>query len=612
MFQGSAASAARPSLPLVPHVNSVDVLERLNGNVRFENGTYISTVETVAGEIKVNMSANDGRRLLQLYRKKYRLPDSQPVKFVAGFVVLEGEAGLEFLPAQQAALKDRTGVSMGGDSADDHDLFPADPGRTQGEWTMKAAYELQDDRTPKDIPLWIVPSLVPASDRRTLEIDLHWNKLGPEGHELDLQLFDRIELEVPSSWGNVENTYPGRVEISRSGQHRVIKWQRLKPGDDDSRTRVKGSKSLTLQIRFERPITEAPEPPGNGMGDSTQHGDDENKKLTLSGTLEATFGGMLSGLTGVGVYLPGGGHGHQPETKPQTKVTITFDISLRTLRYQDDRVIPDENNSEDREEARNKVDEFYGVLPDHRTVAELTNAISADNYYVKSVVEHPPYRDDGRPNVVNRVWDIAGRRYDGIFPINFDINLRGEEIGQGTSNTFSGRTAAQVTVKGAYAKRAAAEKENSENANGSARESKELNAEEESLGDELLKEIENTWKTLHDKVAQILSNRAAFATVTRAIAASAGDIPAKDIEGEVIEPDEDSAPTAVIVDAEVVESRPAATPPDDDDWAYRLTDLRKQRQAADDAVVAGRISEETYRRIIARIEAERSELKESS
>src|SRR5215469_10543754 len=142
MFQGSAASAARPSLPLVPHVNTVDVLERLSGNVRFENGTYTSTVETVAGEIKVNMSANDGRRLLQLYRKKYRLPDSQPVSFVAGFVVLEGEAGLEFLPGQQAALKDRTGVSMGGDSADNHDLFPADPGRTQGEWTLKAAYEL--------------------------------------------------------------------------------------------------------------------------------------------------------------------------------------------------------------------------------------------------------------------------------------------------------------------------------------------------------------------------------------------------------------------------------------------------------------------------------------
>jgi len=595
------SSTTRPPLPLVPHVNAVDVVERLTGSVRLENGTYTSAVEALEGEIKVNMSANDGSRLLQLYRRKYRLPDSQPVMFAAGFVMLEGQAGLEFLAGQELVLADRTGVSVSGESADGHDLFPADPGRTQGEWTLEVGYELQGDRAPKDIPLWIVPSLVPATDRRTLEIDLHWNKLGPDGHELDLQMFDRIELEVPSTWGNVENVYPGRVEISRSGGRRVIKWQRLKPGDDDSRTRVEGSKSLTLQIRFERPITDEPEPSANGTGDK------EKQKLTLSGTLEATFAGMLSGLTGVGIYLPGGGRGHQPETKPQTKVTVTFDISLRTLRYQDDRVIPDENNSDDRANGRNKVDEFYGVVPDHRTVVELTNAISADNYYVKSVVEHPPYRDDGRPNVVNRVWDIAGRRYNGVFPIDFDINLRGEEVGQGTSSSFVGRTAAQVTVKGAYAKTTAAEKEMAGAANGEA-----VDAEEESIGDELLKQIETIWITLHDKVVRILSDRASSASGARGIAAPAEYAPARDIvEGEVIGHDDETLSANAIVDAEVVEGGPAVASADDD-RTHRAADLLKQRQSADDAVVAGRISEDTYRRIIARIEAELDELRMST
>jgi hypothetical protein len=589
-------------------VNTVDVVEQLSGNVRLENGKYTSTGEAVAGEIKINMSAKDGHRLLQLYRKKYRLPESDPVKFAAGFMMLEGEAGLEFVPGQQAVLDDHMGVLLGGDSANGHDLFPAVPGRTQGEWTLEVGYKLQDDRVPEDIPLSIVPSLVPGSDRRTLEIDLHWNRLGTEGRQLDLQLFDRIELEVPSAWGNVESFSPGRVEISRSGGRRVIQWQRLRPGDGDSRALAQEGKSLTLKIRFERPITEEPELPGNGTGDFRLAGDGENKKkLTLSGTVEATFGGTLSGLTGVGVYLPGGGRGHQPETKPQTKVTVTFDISLRTLRYQDDRVIPDENNADDREKARNRVDDFHGVVPDYRTVAELTNAISADNYYVKSVVEHPPYRDDGRPNVVNRVWDIAGRRYDGVFPINFDINLRGEEEGQGASSTFSGKTAAQVTVKGAYAKRTTPEKDNAEDTNGAGANSEGSSVGEEKVGDELLKQIEDTWIGLHDKVTEILANRAAFASGARAIAAPDGGI----VVGEVIEQDEDSASGTVIVDAEVVESGPAAAG-SDDDRAYRVADLRKQRQAADDAVVAGRISEETYRRIIARIEAGLRELRESS
>ena len=588
-------------------MNTVDVVEQLSGNVRLENGIYTSKPEAVAGEIKVNMSANDGRRLLQLYRKKYRLPETDPVNFTAGFMMLEGEAGLEFLPGQRAVLDDGTGVLLGGDSADGHDLFPAVPGNTQGEWTLEVGYKLQDDRTPESIPLFIVPSLVPGSDRRTLEIDLHWNRLGAEGRQLDLQLFDRIELEVPSSWGNVESFSPGRMEIARSGGRRVIQWQRLRPGDGDSRTVAQGGKSLILKIRFERPITEEPESPGNGTGDSRLPGDGEHKRLTLSGMLEATFGGTLSGLTGVGVYLPGGGRSHPLETKPQTKVTVTFDISLRALRYQEDRVIPDENNADDRAKARNKVDDFPGVIPDYRTVAELTNAISADNYYVKSVVEHPPYRDDGRPNVVNRVWDIAGRRYDGVFPINFDINLRGEEVGQGISSTFSGKTAAQVTVKGAYAKKTTGERGNAEDANGAGANFGGLSAEEEDVGDELLKKIEDTWIGLHDKVAQILANRAAFANGARAIAASAEDI----VMGEVIEPDEVSASGTVIVDAKVVESGSAAAQ-SDDDRAYRVSDLRKQRQAADDAVVAGRISEETYRRIIARLDAELRELWESS
>jgi len=592
-------------------MNTVDVVERMSGNVRLENGTYSSTVEAIGGEIKVNMSANDGLRLLQLYRKKHRLHDGGPVKFTAGFVMLDGEAGLDFLPGQQAVLDNRMGLRLGGDSADGHELFPSTPGRSQGEWVLKAGYKLQDDRAPKDIPLWIVPSLVPGSDRRTLEIDLHWNQLGAEGRQLDLQVFDQIELKVPTAWGNVEGFSPGRVEISRSGGRRIIQWQRLRPGSGDSRDPAAEGRSLTLKIRFERPITDDPGPgpaadvTDHGTADAVKANGEDRKELTLSGVLEATFGGTVSGLTGVGVYLPGGGRGNQPESKPQTKVTATFDISLNALRYQEDRVIPDENNAEDRAKARNKVDEFRGVVPDYRTVAELTNAISGDNYYVKSVVEHPPYRDDGRPNVVNRVWDIAGRRYDGVFPINFDINLRGEEGGPATA-AFSGKTAAQVTVRGAYAKSAAAEADNSQDANGAGASFDESSADDANIGEELLKQIEDTWNSLHDKVVQILANRAAFGGGARAIVAASEDV----VVSEVLDQDDDGAYDAVIVDAEVVEPDSSATR--SDDTAYRMADLRKQRQAADDAVVTGRISEDIYRRVVARIEAEVTELRGSS
>lgn len=595
------ASASLPPLPLVPHVNTVEVVEQVTGKVRLETAGYTSQVENVEGEIKLNMSANDGPKRLELYRKKHRLPEDDPVEFAAGYAVLEGKAGLRFAPRQPAVLAGRTGMSFGGDSADDHDLFAAVPGRAPGDWTLAVGYELQDGRVPKEIPLWIVPSLVPASDRRTLEIDLHWNQLGPEGRQNDIQLFDLIELEVPSRWGNVEGISPGRAEIARSGQRRVIKWQRLKPRDDDSQQ----SKSRTLTIRFEREVTEEPELSGHGTGQSAPLAGGEDKKLTLSGTLVATFAGTLSGLTGVGLYLPGGGPGHQVKTKPQTRVTVGFDISLRALRYQDDRVVPDENNADDREKARNKVDEFHGVVPDYRAVVELTNKISAENYYVKSVVEHPPFRDDGRANVVTRVWDIAGRWYDGVFPIDFDINLRGEEEGEGSLGAFRGKTAVQVTVKGAYAKGTTAEKEAAWDTRGTGR-----NTWEEDVGDELLRKIEETWTGLHREVTKVLADRAGLFNGSRAITAPVEDITQAEFLME--DEDEDEARGPVIVDAVVVEPTPFVVPPSGNDEAYRVADLRKQRKNADDAVMAGRIPEDIYRGIVARIQAELADLGEFS
>lgn len=622
-LRDSWPNATRPPLPLVPDVNKVTVVEELTGTVRLDTVGYKSHPESVAGEIKVNMSANDGRRGLELYRKKHGrrklespwrkdpLPQDQPVQFSAGFALLEGELGLRFDPDQPAVLAGGTGLSFGDTSADTHDLFAAIPGRALGDWTLAAAYRPQDGRTPKDIPLWIVPSLVPGSDRRTLEMDLHWNQLGPRDNQRDLQLFDLIELEVPSRWGNVEGILPGRAEISRSGQRRIIKWQRLAPADNDGQDPLppnQRSRSRTLTIRFEQTITEEPGQSDSGTRESAEPAEDE-QRLTLSGNVEATFAGTLSGLTGIGLYLPGGGRGHQVQVKPQTKVRVHFDVSLGALRYQADRVVPDESNAEDRAMARNKADHFRGVAPDYRAVVELTNKISAEKFYVKSVVEHAPYRDDGRANVVNHVWDISGRWYEGVFPIDFDINIRGDEVGQGGYGVITGNTAVQVTVKGAYATGTATTKVPIGDSPDSQPGSGEPDAAD--VDDELLRKIEETWTVLHDMVTETFAGRASLVNGSRAIPAPGRDI----VQGELIvteeDADADTEPDPGIVDGEVVRSA-VVLQPFDDDRSYRLAELRDQRKAADDAVIAGKISEEVYRGIVARIQADRRELGEIS
>jgi hypothetical protein len=373
-----------------------------------------------------------------------------------------------------------------------------------------------------------------------------------------------------------------------------------------------------LKLRFERPITEVSESAGTAAGDLTRSDEDGTRtRLTLAGTLEATFNGLLSGVTGVGVFLPGGGSGHPPPTTTQTKVTVAFDASLRSIRYQDERVVPDENDPDDLEYGRNRAGEFHGIVPDYRTVAELTNAISMDGYYVKSVVEHPPYRDDGRPGVVNRVWDIAGRLYVGLFPMDFDISLRGDEVAM--AGGLSGKTVAQVTVKGAYAKGTLIDKRKSFEVTGDVADFASATVEADRQGDELLRRIEETWTGLHARVRQILSARAGWTDGTRSLPG-----PAENVHyAEVIEPNGTRQPDDVVtVEAvevptpgEVLAAVPVVADSPAGRWngiVSRSADLRRQREAADDAVITGRISEETHSRIVARIETELNELEASS
>jgi hypothetical protein len=195
--------------------------------------------------------------------------------------------------------------------------------------------------------------------------------------------------------------------------------------------------------------------------------------------------------------------------------------------------------------------------------------------------------------VLNRVWDIAGRFYTGVFPIDFDIHVRGEEI-QGASGVSAGKTAVQVTVKGSYA--------TGGNADSRMRES-----------------IENKWDDLHSKVMQVFSDSAtmAYADWPPAEADNTLGPPAAIAVGEVFEPAAieggANAEPPTVWSAEIVESV-AAPPPavheEGDDKAELKADLKRQWKTADEAVMTGRISENLYRDIVTRIKAELRDLGE--
>jgi hypothetical protein len=191
--------------------------------------------------------------------------------------------------------------------------------------------------------------------------------------------------------------------------------------------------------------------------------------------------------------------------------------------------------------------------------------------------------------VINHVWDIAGRWYEGVFPIDFDVNLRGEDLGEDGSGPLLGRTVAQVTVKGTYVNEA---------------------------GLAQRKKIEERWDKLHGHVTELLKSLAPSTEGMRAIAAGAAgewsDAFIQDVgaDGDYDLGSEPFAQDTVIVEAEVIETSPASDRPYGQSMAEGTADLRRQRKALVDALLAGRISEDTYREIVARIDAELRDLEE--
>jgi hypothetical protein len=545
-----------PPLPVFPDVNTASIVERLTGEIQLTDVGYISTKQSVEGEIVIGMTHAQTRwqQTMNRYRKRHQLPPDYPVKFSAGFAMLCGKVGLTFVAGQDVILAtDGLGLAFRGD-VDGHDLFAAKRGRPQGEWELCARYQLQSARAPQDIPLWIVPSVGPTSDKRVLMIDLHWNMPEVDESRAELNRFELIEFLVPHQWGNLLYASPPGVASAAPapGQPRVIRWRQLRLDADEQRRSSDSTavpRSMTLRMEFEKPILDQPR---------------------LSGSLRATFDRTLSGVTGIDFYLPGGGSGRHFDTQPRTEISVRFDISLSSLRYQERRAVPDDNKVTSEDEFRPKTEPFDGVRADYRTVAELTNAISADGYYVKTVVEDHS-SPDFRTKTIKRKWDITGRWYEGVFPINFVLSLNGAEA-EDSAGSAVDRTFVQVTVYGTFP-----------------------NAE-------MKEKIEDKWDGLHAKVADLLKARAVRPGDSdpglTPVLVTGSPLPLV----QSIVPGFGDSSTEVVVPGEVIGRSEVAIPKDDAEPAAELQRQRKRLRLL--LSESGLIGERTCQQAIADLKAE--------
>jgi hypothetical protein len=419
--QRSAHARAGLPVPLHPKVSAVQLIERLPVHITLgSQGEYWVKVQPVQGKLTMTLrfGSHDRDRVSRPARKRTPNPGAG-APYSAGCLVLQGQVGINGL-GEVPGLRVLTG-----DSGDIPALRAGDSPASSSR-NVSYGYRLLSDPKISPGPFWIVPSIVPESGRRVLELDIQWTEFGPDGGTpLELDVIELLRIGVPVGWGNVHGVNHRATSVSPDapggGQGvRTLEWKQLSPDESEREER-----RLTIVIRFEHEIA---------------------RDHDLSGRLEATMNGTLSGVSGIRMYNALGAPRPLPGKSVKTRVEADFTLSLESIRYQDIRVVPDRA---EQDSDRDRYADEFDAIPDDETVIALTNALCERDYYVKRVVENPP-RSGGRANVIHRFWDIAGRKYAGVYPIDFHLVLTGEEIHEGDVRPESGTTKIRIVVKGAY------------------------------------------------------------------------------------------------------------------------------------------------------------------
>jgi hypothetical protein len=416
----------RADLPVAlhPKVSDAKLSERLRIRIRLgPEGDYRTDFDQVRGNLTIVATFGPPDRERARRRTPKRPPaDRQDLRYTAGRLVLDGPLGIkasEDLPGPTIRLDGTTGQ---------HPAFRAENPPASSQWPIDLDYELLTVPDITSGPFWITPSIVPESDKHELELDIQWVEFGPDpDRPLDLDVIESLQLRFPLSWGGARQVSPPATEgliagesMKSQGCH-VLEWKQLSPSQAQRERR-----RLTIAVQFEDRISPEDE---------------------LSGELEATMKGALSGIERLRLYSALGTHRRfSGSARVSTRIEAAFTLSLQSIRYQAVRVVPDLITDDNDLEA---VAEEFHVVPDNETVVALTNAIGNAGYYVKRVIENPP-RSGGRANQVQRYWDIAGRYYQSIYPIDFHIILIGEEVHTGDIRPEAGTTKVRIVVSGAY------------------------------------------------------------------------------------------------------------------------------------------------------------------
>lgn len=400
-----------PPMPLNHRFETIQMREKIKGEISLDaQGNCQVTTSPLDAElfVKINWGAPENERVRKYYRKYWLFRLANRIRIHAGFISFKEPVDIKISGPN---IKRRgTVIPLIG-------CYKMKPQLIYNYIDLKNLqfkfnYELYKQPAPDSFPIRLFPALRPFSDQKVLELEVQWGPFTLPTKNLEFKQIDELRLQVPESWGIAES-------------EGII----IKPREFVWRKPVIGKKAYqehryVFHLKFDNPIQVLD---------------------TIRGQIKATFKNSHSKIQNMVYFYPVGTKSKDNFNDIETNVETDFILNLSSLYHQSIRLIP----LNERNNGREKILTFHGVIPDYDTIAELILALNDDGNYVQRVFEELP-RTGRQANQIIHAWDIAGRYYDGVFPIDFHILINGEEIYETELRPEVGKTTAIVKVKGMY------------------------------------------------------------------------------------------------------------------------------------------------------------------
>lgn len=409
----------RSPFPLISSLSS-DITESLGSTISLsDTGEYTVASSAPMGKLIYALTMTQrNREQLQFYVQKYST-SLQSVKVDGGVVIIQGRARIrhENLDDSVSSISAQTFI-LRSDTAQ----FPflADPNHRNRTWHTERLYTVHAEQSEVSssnvLPFTVVPILVMTGMHRAFTLDINLLDSKQDFPELGTVLkVTELVIKAPLSLGQVRTVNPtARTSIipaqdENTEGYQQITWHELPIRPDERRDRRK-----SIYLSFENSI----EP-----------------ETVIIGHMSVLFEGTLSGARGVKYFNALGFQGTIQEQTAKSLISVDFELSLESLQFQEEvslqhTVIQD------------------NVILNYQLIIELTDHLSKQGFYFKQTIENPESPSTRRAFAVNRYWDIEGRYYQGVYPIDVHLILKGEAALRPQEDGFVGEAQVEISVKG--------------------------------------------------------------------------------------------------------------------------------------------------------------------